>query len=152
MKFAHTPLSYITKKEFEKISKYETRDITSQNFKYPSRWKELADILLFHPNPITRHEACFVAADLQILIAHRLISVVKFDTSIVNKHEAAESLGKIKNRDDAWMAYSFLKKTTDSKMRKYDDDIYHPDVQATICESLIELEKRFPYFERGYNL
>lgn len=142
----HTCYFDIPQEEFNRIKRYRSRDITTNRFRDPTTWRELSDIMVYHPNPITRHEACFVAAELQIPYAHRLVAVVKFDQSIVNKHEAAEALGKLRDRTDAWMAYVFLRKT--QKLRGYDDGVYHPDVQATVQESLDELEERFPDFKK----
>ena len=94
------------------VNRYKTRDITSSTFSDPARWYILKDIMVYHTSPITRHEACFVAAEVGCDCAGSLVSIVKFDTSVVNKHEAAEALGKLRDRSDACMAYAFLKKAS----------------------------------------
>ena len=149
MKVKHTCFAGISQERIDAIKGYNTRDLTSQRFSDPKSWVELAAVMTNHPHPVTRHEACFLAAELQIPYVHRLVAVVKFDVSIVNKHEAAESLGKVMDRDDAWMSYVFLSKTTKKNRKnfRYDSKVYHPDVQATILESITELEERFPDFK-----
>ncbi len=146
----HTCLSYIGKGRLAEISQYGSGDVTSETFADPRTWRDLGDILLFHPSAVTRHEASFVIADLQVPLAERLISAVKFDTSIVAKHEAAESLGKIEDGDDAWMAYVFLQRASDRKNRRYARGVYHCDVQTTVRESLEKLEGRFSVFKDRY--
>ena len=145
MKLEHTCYGEISEERLEGVRQYTTREVTAQGFADPATWRQLADIMVYHPNPITRHEACFVMAELHAPFTHLLVSIVKFDTSVVAKHEAVESLGKIRDREDAWMAYSFLRRAFQSQ-RIFDNGVYPPDVQATIQESIIELEEIFPDF------
>ncbi|MBI2632684.1 HEAT repeat domain-containing protein [Candidatus Pacearchaeota archaeon] len=145
MKVGHTCFGDIPPYRLREINRYRTNQITCLRFEDPKTWPLLADIMIYHKNPITRHEACFISVELGCPYASKLVQIVKYDRSIVVKHEAAEALGKIKDKDDAWMAYTFLRKAFLNNI-DYDDGIYHPDVQASIRESIEDLEERFKDF------
>ena len=75
-------------------------DIIPEQFKDPTSWKKLRTILHTHPNPITRHEACFIVGELNIAkLIPDLMQVAEKDSSIVARHEAIEALGNIKVQD-----------------------------------------------------
>jgi len=144
MKVAHTVYAYITEESFNEISKYNADDITFEKFKDPRRLEELKDILIYHPNQIIRHEAAFIIGELAnkglpVLIEY-LIPVIKFDKSIVAKHEAVEALGRVNHPNDIVNAYRFLCRLTTRKF--YEDEVYHPDVQQTAKEAKSRLEKK----------
>jgi len=136
----HTVFGYIEEDRLRRISRYQSEDMTAEKFSDPSTWTDLKDILIYHPDPIVRHEASFVASQLPYhgnLVPY-LISVVKFDQSIVAKHEAIEALGNV-GGSEASKVYRFLSRIF--TQRGYDEGVYHPDVQATIQHSLRELER-----------
>ena len=139
-RIAHTCFGYIENDRLEYISRMYTIDeMVLDYFRDPSTWHDLKDILIYHPDPIVRHEASFIVGELEIEdLASFLSKVIKFDTSIVAKHEAAEALGKAKGRE-AMQAYIFLSKITSEQ--GYDDDVYHPDVQHTATQSMQRLRK-----------
>lgn len=56
------------------------------------------------------------------------------------KHEAIEALGKVRG-PEAGRAYKFLKKILDTETKRYDEGLYHPDVQATAREAVRDLEE-----------
>lgn len=149
MRVQHTCFGDILQQRLREINRYKTNQITCSNFKNPKTWPLLRDIMIYHNSPITRHEACFISVELSCPYASKLVQIVKFDISIVVKHEAAEALGKIKEKDDAWMAYTFLREAFQNN-RHYGDGVYHPDVQASIKESIDDLEERFQDFRNSW--
>lgn len=110
---AHTPLGHhIDAERLARINTtYNSDNVTVDNF--PECSRDLLDILLYHQSPITRHEAAFVMQKLleegKGSIAY-LISVIKFDTSIVAKHEAVEAMGGASLSYDIHEALRFLHK------------------------------------------
>ena len=130
----HTCFRQGTKKQLEAISKYNA-GITEKDFQDPKKQRDLTDILLYHPDPITRHEAAFIIGEHYQDLYPFLITALKFDTSIVCKHEAAEALGKVKG-PEARRVQRYLERM----MRPgYDEAVYHSDVQATIQHAVSQL-------------
>ena len=135
----------VKSERFDEISKYRRIDITRENFGTAindrNLYRTLLDISLHHPHSVVRHEASFLLGKLNLTRAiPYLISIVKFDKSIVAKHEAAESLGKLGENSD--LAYEFLKEMTNLKRKVYEDDVYHADVQATAELAITEIEEK----------
>ncbi len=147
----HSVYGAISRQRLDEISRYASGSITVQKFRNAQRnpllLQDLKDILLYHPNPIIRHEAAFIIGELKLPIAHLLIPAVKYDRSIVVKHEAIEALGRTNDYGDACMAYVFLKKITKTP-EKYDAGVAHEDVQITAQEALKELQERYSTVER----
>lgn len=138
MKFSHTCFGDVSEERLSKISRYRFQDMVFSNFSGPATYGDLKDILLYHPNPVVRHEASFIIGELGIeeLIPY-LVKVVKFDQSIVGTHEAIEALGKFKNSREAERIKRFLTQITTNK--NYDERIRDPDIQATARLSLEQL-------------
>lgn len=140
MALEHTVYDMISEERLREISRYEALDITCDRFRDPVSWRDLKDVLIYHPNPVARHEASFVIGELQIEdLIPWLYSVLKFDRSIVAKHEAAEALGRTRGTQ-AKRIYRLLNRFTDPDFR-FDPEVYHPDVQATIKLAINELKK-----------
>lgn len=130
----------ISKSRYEEVCKYEWGNIKWHTFRNQESWSLLKDILLFHPNPIVRHEAAYMIGDFNIYdLVPALIDSIKYDKSIVAKHESAEALSFIKG-PVALTAYNFLKDITENK-NNYNELIQHEDVQVTALEALKHLEK-----------
>lgn len=134
-------MNEISKERLEEISKYNSGDMELINFKDESKLKDLYDILVYHPSSIIRHEASFIIAELgqngNKIMVEELIFAAKFDRSIVAKHEAIESLGRLTNKEDIFNSYKFL-----IELENNDDiNFNHPDIKQTIKES-IEMIKR----------
>ncbi|MBI2148393.1 HEAT repeat domain-containing protein [Candidatus Woesearchaeota archaeon] len=122
MKVEHTVFGDIYEENFRRISKYTVDKVNANKFRDPSKWFDLRDLLLYHPDPIVRHEASFVIGELgNTGLEPYLMTVIKFDNSIVAKHEAAEALGRMQGRD-AYYAYKFLLKVYDN-IKNYDDGV-----------------------------
>lgn len=80
----------------------DEHDINVQQFRDPTTWKKLRTMLhtATEPNPINRHEACFVVGELNIVsLIPDLMQVVTEDPSIVARHEAIEALGSMWGSD-----------------------------------------------------
>jgi len=87
------------------LEQIKPEDITIENFKgcrsqdrvTRMRWIwRLKKILLFHPDPIARHEACFMFAFYQISRGvSSMMIIADYDKSIVAVHEALEALGEM---------------------------------------------------------
>lgn len=130
-------------RRLREISRYKQSDMTSENFRDPSKWDDLKDILIYHPDPVVRHEVPFIMQELGAvcsLYAGFLISVLKFDKSIIAKHEAAEALRYV-DEHEACRVYRYLTRMTVPD--RFDTEVYHLDVQATIQGTLKELERRW---------
>jgi len=133
----------ISSEQYKKISKYTWQEVNPVTFRDSETWPILKDILLYHPNPIVRHEASYIIGDFNIHdLVPALIESVKYDPSIVAKHESAEALGFIKG-DAAVSAYNFLNTLLKDKNRTIFSDplIYHEDVIVTAKEAAKLLEK-----------
>ena len=119
------------------LLKYNSDNVTIDNFKDANNWDILKDILLYHPSQITRHEASFVIGELKIIeFIPLLMKVVLYDSSIVARHEAIEALGKMKS------AYSkeiidFLEEVVYNK--NSNDIMSHSDIQVTAKEAIEKL-------------
>ena len=139
VKVPHTCIPCRSQERLEEISQYTSEDMKLRNFRDPNAWDDLVDILIYHPSSITRHEASFIIAELDdSYLTSRLMQVVKFDRSIVAKHEAVEALGR--TTKDVKRVYQFLRNIITPGI--YDDEVYHPDVQATAQESMRALKKQ----------
>lgn len=138
----HTVFGAIDKDRLEYIANtYNSENVNIKNFSKGKDWRDLLDVQLYHPSSITRHEASFVIGELVsqgTFPVEILFTVVKFDNSIVAKHEAVEAIGRAVTPNSVVNAYRFLRKISGPG---YDDGVYHPDVQSTIKESLAKLEK-----------
>jgi len=130
----------ISQERLQNIAQYSWQQVNPNTFSDSSTWETLKLILLYHPNPIVRHEAAYIIGDFNIHdLVPALIESVKHDPSVVAKHESAEALGFIKG-DVAHTAYRFLQSLFNEE-RIYDDLVYHEDVLVTAKEALKLLEK-----------
>lgn len=133
----------ISSEQYKKISKYTWQEVNPLTFRDSETWPILKDILLYHPNPIVRHEASYIIGDFNIHdLVPALIDSVKYDPSVVAKHESAEALGFIKG-DAAAQAYNFIKTLLNDKDKSIFTDplVYHEDVIVTAKEAFKLLEK-----------
>ena len=150
-----TARTNISDREREKISRYKTKDVSAllrQNINSDnSYWRILTQatyILFHHPNPISRHESAFVLGELkyrcgvdQVTSISNLRLVVRRDSSMVVKHEAAEALGEIHCIASIGAAADLAKIIAFHK--------YHEDVVATAKGSL---DMIIDYLKKkGYN-
>jgi hypothetical protein len=127
------------------ISQYQHSQVTPDRFRDPASWRDLKDILLYHPDQIVRHEAAFVIGAVNAACAPFLIQAIKFDPSLVNKHESAEALGQLTDPELAMVGYRYLKMIFQNP-ELFDEGVRHRDVLNTIRLALEALEARFPYF------
>ncbi len=153
IKIEHTSFVTITEERLGEISKYKFSEINKKHFGNAindnNLYKLLIDIMLYHPNLVVRHEASFLLGELEIKEAiPSLMNVVKFDKSIVAKHEAIEAIRKLGKNIDS--VYEFLKSLTDLNSKIYDEGVYHPDVQATAELSIKELEEERKLLQSNY--
>lgn len=136
-------LPEIGKEEYEEICEHSWKQVNPNTFMDSESWPILKNIILYHPNPIVRHEASYIAGDLNIYdLVPVLIDAVKYDLSIVGKHEAVEALGFIKG-PAAKQAHDFIKSLLEDKNQKLFEHklIYHEDVIKTAEEAFKLLEK-----------
>jgi hypothetical protein len=129
------------------VKRFGHSDVTMDRFRRPGTWGMLRDILLYHPDQIVRHEAAFVIGAVNADCAPFLIQALKFDPSIVNKHESAEALGQLTDPDLAIVGYRYLRRIF-QRPELFDDGVCHRDVLNTIRLAIEALEKRFPEFKR----
>ena len=139
MAITHTVYQQISPEELARISQYSDDDIVPDSFRDPKTWGDLKNVLIYHPDPIVRHEASFVVGEIQPdeLIGW-LYGVVKFDSSIVATHEAIEALGRTRNKNYARRLFQRLTGLRDGA-RGIDERLGHPDVQATFDRALSKL-------------
>ena len=129
----------------ELCHRYRHSDVTAEKFTGAvsdyKLYQDLVDLALHHPHPVTRHEASFLLGELGLTNAiPDLMRIVMLDKSIVAKHEAAESLGKLGENSDE--AYGFLKAVIDPHNRKYEEGVYHSDVQATAELAIRQIDEK----------
>ncbi len=135
MEVTHTVYQCISPSTLERISGYRAVDVTPARFADPSTWDDLQKIVVYHPDPITRHEASFVIGELQPPeLVPWLYSVAKFDRSIVATHEAIEALGRTRGPARNWVISRLERLRT-----VQEDRIQHLDIQATFNRALAEL-------------
>lgn len=109
---------------------FDNYDITSDEFRDASTWEKLRIILRAHPNPITRHEACFIAGELHIAdFISDLKDAVVTDPSLVVRHEAIEALGRMKGSDVPAIDAFLVDIMNDRKDNPY---FNHSDIIATV--------------------
>ena len=129
----------ISEEKRKAISKYTIGDIKKENFSHYPKREDLGYVILYHPCPIVRHEASFVASQL---LAHEFIPYLmiaaRADPSTVARHEAIEALGDIKSLDKEGIR-KFLKKIQASK--GYARQIDYIDIKATVKSALESLDK-----------
>ena len=129
----------ISPEKLKEISTYTWREVNPHTFKNKETWETLRLILLHHPNPIVRHEAAYIIGDFNIHdLVPALIESVKYDPSIVAKHESAEAMAFIKG-EAAKIAYDFLTSLFEEP-KAYEEACYHDDVLMTAKEALTYLE------------
>ena len=105
-------------------------DIELEQFRDPDTWKDLQYILHAHPNPVTRHEACFVAGELKIEdLIPGLKEAAIGEKSLVVRHEAIEALGRI-GEQGVHAVDDFLASLQSNK--NHDPLLEHPDIVATL--------------------
>ncbi len=135
-------LPEISDERLKELLEYNWRNVNHnvEQFYNESTWPMLADIILYHPNQIVRHEASYNAGDLNLVeFIPILIKAVKYDPSIVAKHEAAEALGFMTG-EKAKEGLELLKKIV-NKEPGFDELVYHDDVIKTAEASVQLLEK-----------
>ena len=131
------------------VEKYKPGDVTIERFAgcinkdesiRAAAVRDLERVLLFHKNPIVRHEASFVALHYQ---PHRLIIklmiVADYEDSLVATHEALEALGGMKGDIERMKKYyaeriaEFLKRYRIRSPNRYKDN---PDIIATLEQAI----------------
>lgn len=113
-------------------------DISVEQFRDPATWETLRTVLRAHPNPITRHEACFFAGEMEITsLIPALQEAATKDPSIVVRHEAIEALGRM--AADANAVDAFLKNLQANPHK--DSFLEHADIVATLVIARKRLAK-----------